>query len=219
MPFRLVFITNTGKVNSTSGSASNTHDIPATANAGDLCVVFDEIGGANGTYTHNVISGFTELKFTSGTPGSTMQGSIMAKILTASDVGTTVNGQSLNSTSSPRRRSVVLIFRPTKPILSFAAGAAFNGQTTTGTPTNQSVNAASATKPHLIVAMWGAHITVAVPASTPSMSSFDSGGNQGMYGGYALKNPGNTGNNYTISLADSGTNILMSGYITFTAST
>jgi hypothetical protein len=146
-----------------------------------------------------------------------MQGSISAKKLVSGDPGSTVLGQSVSgSSNSPRLRSVVMVFRPNVPFTSFAAGAAFSSSTGTGAPATQSVTSTGFARPWIGLIMWGNHTAVTTGrTSTPAAVQIQS--NAGMYGGYIIRNSTDSATNITaINMDDVGTNIMMSGAVTFT---
>jgi hypothetical protein len=137
-------VTELTHVADATGSNSDQVNVPGSAQAGDLAVMFDYAFDGVGGGTP---SGWTNAQAVSGSGGSAR---INYKVLESGDVGATVTG----FTSGTLRRQHVSVFRPDDEIdsVSHGSGGVYSG---TGDPPNQTVAASSQQTPVLVVAGMG----------------------------------------------------------------
>lgn len=127
--------------------------IPATAQAGDLAVLYQTAADSSAVPTDTLPSGFTSLGSVTGDYGSGFSlNSLSYKILTAGEPGTSITG----SSGSAGSRKLIAIFRPNVPINTVTTGTA-STEFTTGDPATQTILTGGAGVPQLVFAqVYGA---------------------------------------------------------------
>lgn len=198
----------------TSGtSTSASIAIPASAQAGDLAVVFDGSFNTNSasitavtpygwTTVVNDYSGY------GGDDGARLK--VNRKVLVSGDLST-----SPTFSTSTTNRKMILIFRPSKAIASVTASS-WNSELTSSDPSQQTVSASGQTAP-LIVMAWASANSASAPAFTDSPALTEVAMSQSDWSirvGYTVYNTGPQ--NHTIDVGDNGQNGLQSGYLSLT---
>jgi hypothetical protein len=123
-------------------SGSSTITIPATAQVGDIAVLFDtQALGSLATP-----SGWTQIANTN----STFEDVLSYRLLTAGNPGSSVTGMS----NTQYMNKIMLVFRPSTSISSVSITSLNNSGETSAQPTNQTV---SATTPSIIIGAIGAY--------------------------------------------------------------
>lgn len=179
-------------------STSSTVTIPATAQAGDVCYLFDLGRGIGSPPTSVVPAGFTSIYDDSETP---MRSIASFKVLGGGDPGATITGMNGNQSND----KVVLVFRPSRA--ASVSNASIATEVTNSNPTSQ-VIAAGAT-PGIALAAFGASAAVDPRSFTPAA---DGEVNSGLrfYVKYRIFNSGPEA--VTVDMDDEGTNALTSFY-------
>lgn len=192
-----------------TSAGTNTCTGPSTAQSGDLCICFEHVYG--GTYGGSTPTGYTELGYYAGAGHSTPRMRISGKVLISADVSAAVNGITMTLSAYGWRAMTLAIFRPTGPIVSFSAGAAFSSEGTSGEPVAQTISISGVTdRPVLSLYMGG----------TSFSSTYSYAGMTAPYTNvldtyaYQIKNTGESTSNITADMVDGGgNNGLMSGYV------
>jgi hypothetical protein len=179
---------------SSASSNSNNITIPATAQVGDVAVLFDMQ-----LNTGSVIpTGFTQISTNSTT---NFRINTSYKLLVAGDPGATISG--MNNTP----RKVMAVFRPNSPIQTVSP-VVLGNQNTTATPANQTLSGGTA--PTIYFAMYAksASTTPTRGWSVGTPTEISRVSTSGVYMKYLIYNttPAST----TISMTDAGTNGLVS---------
>lgn len=186
-----------------SGSGSDPSiELPGTPTAGDLCVIWSFYQWAD-TLAGGTPADFTRLGNNIGVSGHFSE--IAAKILVGGE--TTVTGYNADIDES----WIAATFHPSSPITGFAWNSP-NEQGTTGNPSAQTITAA--TPPIILLGAMGSSGTINPRTTDPTMDELTSGSDH--FGHYFIYNPGDTPVNHSYDMDDEGSNLLQSGYLTFT---
>jgi hypothetical protein len=195
--------TPTGLTFIASGSSQgSTVQIPTTARAGDIAILFD-----NSTTTTNTIpSGWTSI---AGGTTTGIRTNVSSKILTSGEVGSTITGMAGTT------RKVVLVFRDwatTSPTIAVSTPTV---QATTAAPTNQTITAGSGES--IYFGVYGrtgtTGITAALNQSNKTSTQVNSVSTSGVSVRYTIFNAGPNAighSNATVTMTDGGTNVLIS---------
>lgn len=188
-------------------SSGVTITVPAGVDNTDIAILWDCVGYSTPVTT--VPSGWTLLA--AGICSGRGNLIISYKILSSSDASSSVTGANGSSVEAKRMD----VFRLSAPIVG-ATPSTFNEQETTGNPSPQTVSAAAATAP-LIVIGGTLNDGSAGGSSLSSDVGFDNiyqvqyGGGDWMGAGYKIHN--GAGADHSVDMNDDGTNYLTSGYI------
>jgi hypothetical protein len=146
--------------------------IPATARLHDLAVLFDGArNGASVIPTKVIPTNWTEVADVSGSGATVSRGrlNISYKVLEASEPGSNITG--MDDTAELK---IMLIFRPTRPIVSVTPSTA-TGQVTDVNPTQQSISMAAAATPVIGLAHYFAANAIDPRTATPEMNEVTNG--------------------------------------------
>jgi hypothetical protein len=194
----------------TSGTSGGTSIlIPATAQAGDLCIYLDYARSSAAIPTAVVPSEFTPVTDNTSTNS---RAKVSFKVLTGSEVNTNVTGMAGNTNNN----KIVMIFRPNATIYGVTPGSV-NGQGTTVNPGAQTITVNSLTAPPVVLQIAHYCASGAVDPRTATGPTFSeiAGQTTSHYGKYNITNSG-TPTNGSIDQDDEGTNILQSFYLAIT---
>lgn len=185
------------------GGTTSTITIPTFA-VGDLCVVWNWY--RNAYSSGGVPSGFTGLQDNQVSGG----GIISAKILVGGE--TTVTGLA----GSAEQRWIAATFRPTVAISGFAWNDPAGASADTN-PAVQTINAAGATPPVILLGQMAAGSAVSPRTMSPALDELNNHAQTNHFAHYKIYNPGDTPADHTYDMDDEGNqNLLQSGYLTFT---
>ena len=196
--------TRSGILNSAVATAATTTIvIPATAEVGDIAVLFD----TSTTTTDVTPSGWTTINNATTTGIRT---NISYKVLTSGEPGSTITGMAGNA------RKILQVYRVwgnTAPTISLSTPGS---QATTATPTTQTITAGAAGAQSIYVAAYG--FTTTTPTRSFTQTGFTSTNptsisTNGIILSYTIRNTGAnaiTQANATITMTDGGTNTLQS---------
>jgi hypothetical protein len=120
----------------TTGTSSNSDKctIPAEAHAGDLAVLFDRSSGASIPDEVDP-SGWTKVR-TDTTTGAA-RSTVFYRVLTAGEPGQEITGMKSNTD-----KKAILVFRPSRTIISISVGSS-NGEGTVDAPAEQTITIAA----------------------------------------------------------------------------
>lgn len=182
-------------------SASSTITIPATAQAGDVAILYD-VANSGSTPTSVTPTGWTAVRSDSAT--FSRQNS-SAAILSASDAGATITGM----TGSNWVNKSLIVVRPNIPATAIVAAGA-NGEITASTPTDQTVSASAGSIPLVVVAGYTVNGTLGTLTFSPSQDATVS---NGIFQRLRYKIYNSTPADVTVGMADGGTNWMQSFYL------
>jgi hypothetical protein len=188
-------------------SGSNTVNIPATPQAGDICVYLQAAGGADSATSFNVPTGYTQMVLIEGGNIGAQAG---FKILTGGET------QVVTTTSGPDTEvaTFCLLFRPDTTIASTAYGTWNEAVSVNGI--SQSVNPSPQQAPLIMLALasvaGGGNFNFSVQSPAfDNTYGLDTGGCAYRLG-YTLYN--STPVTQSVSMGDEGTeNCLISGFL------
>lgn len=210
----LVPLDNTSKmlfIASATGSGTATSfslTVPATAQAGDLAI-YNLATDTTTSYTYPAGWTFLQSSFASSAAGATI-----AKILSASDVDSsvTITGDG----GSDPFAAVMLIFRGFQNFKFFTTKS-LNIESTSGNPTPQTVtSSADNGKTVLVIGSTSGRPTGQNGSFTTESPLFDATiTSASLVVGYKIYNKGDTVVNHTVDMNDVGQNILQSFYMIF----
>jgi hypothetical protein len=146
--------------------------VPASAAVGDLAVLLDSArNSASVIPTKAIPTDWTEVADVTGSGVTTTRGrsNISYKVLEAGEPGANVTG--MDDTAEGK---IVLIFRPSAPIVSVTPSTA-TGEITLGDPAQQSIAMAAAAAPVIGVAQWYGASAVDPRTASPAMSEVANG--------------------------------------------
>lgn len=186
--------------------------IPSSILKSDVALYLDVENTSTLTVPTNVVpTGFTSIgSYTvSGVTGGRVTCSY--KILAGTESGANLTGINPNTTSD----KIVLVFRPNTVVNTVTVNS-LNGQATTATPTNQSLNMSGATSSPVIgIATYAANGSVSTRGDSGGAMTEVSASSRA-YAKYVIYNSGTTPADSTISMSDGGLNCMTSFYLTFT---
>ncbi len=169
--------------------------IPASAQAGDVAILFDFAVNASGTPTLVVPTDWDD---SAATTGSTSRTQISKKILTGADPGATITG--LNGTSSNQK--VMFVFRPDVPANTITNFGWDIGDAT-GDPSDRVTSPAAQPVPLIVFGMAACPAsTAAFNSETPALTAKVSCSNADLIAGYKIYNSSPA--TQTIGMADLG---------------
>jgi hypothetical protein len=186
--------------------------IPSSAQAGDLCVVFDAASDSSSWTFQAPPTGFTNIKKAVGEAGFATYYfgyGVSYKILVAADVGASVN-----TTNKTDETAILFVFRPTRPIRQVRLST-WLGQITEGNPSSQAIAATDAAAPVIVLALnngsSGSGFSVASPAFDATVVQTD-GTSLQTRAGYKIYNANQV--DHTVDKADdTDGNMLVSGWL------
>jgi hypothetical protein len=189
-------------VDSAGSSSSATITIPATAQGGDVAILFD-INNTGGAGADVVPTGWT------GIIGDfdgvvTWRLRISYKILAPGDEGDSITG--LSSANSDK---IMFVFRGGTSITAVSAED-WVSDITSDNPASQTVNASGQTVPLIVFGMSG--VSINDPAFSTESPAFDDTVTQGdLLAGYKIYNSSPA--DHTIDMNDVSVNLLASGFL------
>ena len=199
-----------------SYSTTASHTIPSGSGlaAGDLAVMHCAAQGS-GAYTGAVPSGWTQIRYSRTTSGSSaVWGVIAYKVLSSGDIGSTLTGL---PAGGGNEGSTILYFRPSKPITTVSLVTGINrggDQATTATPADQAVDVNSANDPaYVAIVGYVANGTVTTRWTSVSMSEAVGRTAPYQFTKYKIYNIGATLEYITVTMADYGNNCLQSALL------
>jgi len=184
-----------------SSSQGSTVQIPSTARAGDIAILFDN----SLTTTNTIPSGWTSI---AGGTTTGIRTNVSRKILTSGEVGSTITGMAGTT------RKLVLVFRDwatTSPTIAVSTPTV---QATTSAPTNQTITAGSGES--IYFAVYGrttSSVGTALNQNNKSSVSINSVSTSGVNVRYNIFNAGPNAiahSNATVTMTDAGSNVLIS---------
>lgn len=211
-------VKNTGNpgfvlIANSSGSTSSI-TIPATAQAGDLCIILNGARQYTSVPTSVTPAGFTVVaEFTREDDNFRVRSILSAKKLAPGDPGSSLTG--MDATLSNQFEDwIVAVFRPTGSFNSFTANS-INGEGTGDDPAPQTITASgAATLPAFLFGAFYGGIDGNTDSATPAMSEI-TGSTDDIYLKYKLYGPGDTPADHTVDMDDEGSQVMSSGYLTF----
>jgi hypothetical protein len=192
--------------NFVSATTSTTSTIawPADRAAGDLAILVQGAGALNTPPTAVTPTGFTNIANTGASASAANRTMVDYKILTGSESG---NITGMNGSTN---RKNLFIYRPNSAITTLTISTV-NQQTTTGTPTNQTLSMSGLTGPYIGIAAYMSSGTITARGSTVTASREVTANSTTNYTKTFESNKADqTFGNSTISMADYGTNALVS---------
>lgn len=184
------------------GSNTSTITIPASAQAGDLAVMYDFALGTIFAPASAVPSGWTS---PIDEPASLMRGAVSYRILTSGNPGSTIAGMN----GAGRNRKIMRVLRGGSPVTSVTAGD-WTQDLSPGGVGPLTVTAAPAATPLIVIAFAASENDVDSFASSPAFDTVN--GVSVTRSGYKNYASG-TASNHTINSADRGdSNGLSAGY-------
>lgn len=205
-PFSLSFVTSVT-------STSSTITIPATAQVGDVVMLFDFGYITSTTAPTSVIpTGFTAFtkSASSQTTSPACRSVVSRKILVAGDPGSTITG--MNTTSMNK---LLVVYRPNATINTVTSGAQ-NGQATANAPTNQTLTLTSTEGTWFVgYAMYCSSGSITTRGSSTTETRELNVGTTMYVKLFENLNGTTTFADSTISMADYGSNILNSDALSF----
>lgn len=183
--------------------------IPASAQAGDLAIIFSSATGLSIAKEFPV--DFTEIREDHDVDDHRMVSGY--KILNSADIGSTKTGM-----NDSLEGMGVLVFRPNRSITTVTVSGV-NGQATIATPSDQVLTMASVSAPVIGVAFRAATATVDLANQTqPDVMTHvfvpGPGGGYDAYMSYVVYNPGSNPVDVTVSMLDEGDNAMQSWVVT-----
>jgi hypothetical protein len=193
----------------TTANATTTVTVP-TLVAGDIIIIFDRTRNGNTVIPTAVTpSGYTNI-YNFGAASATIGYRVMIhwKTAVSGDSGATVTG--VNAAASNK---IALVYRFNQA-LTTATYTSTGAQATDNAPTNQSLNLASVTGPYVAISHYGG---TGSPTHTPTagMTRFYSPTTAARTNIWESTSSSVSFSNQTITLTDGGSQVLTSGYITF----
>jgi hypothetical protein len=192
-----------------ANSASNTITIPASAQAGDVAILFDFAVRGQATEPTDVVpTGWTGIiTHTFSVAGPTSgRARISYKILAGGDPGASVTGM-----NSDVEDKVMLVFRGSQAISAVNA-AGWDLVTGTGNPSSQTVAASGGAAPLVVFGMADVNNgTAAFSTASPAFDATVANSDADMLAGYKIYNSAPA--DHTIDHNHTGSNALGSGYL------
>jgi hypothetical protein len=188
-------------VASTTSSGSSTIILSASAAVGDVAILFDK----SETLTDTIPSGWTS-NTSLRTLGSTIRQNISWIFVTSGMPGSTITGM----TTGGAGRKIMLVFRPNTTATTITVGG-ISAQTSSTAPTTQTLTGGTA--PMIYLAAYGADQSVNSTTWTGGTSTSVLSGSS-FVSRYLVYN--STPTNASISMPDSGINIMQSFYMMLT---
>jgi hypothetical protein len=188
---------NAGQV---TGTAS-TITIPSNSKIGDLALLFD----MSTTVTDTIPSGWTSI---SGVTTSGIRTNISRKTLESGDIGATITGMAGTT------RKILFVFRPNGPGSTLTVSTP-TSEATTATPSNQTVTAGDSPGTTPVISFWCGGSTGSPTVTLAGTTLVNSISGSGVAVRYRQWNQGQTPENQTASMSDSGTNTFQSFFIRF----
>jgi hypothetical protein len=184
--------------------------VPATAAIGDFAILFDR----SGSTTDTTPSGWTQIN---GVTTSGIRSNISYKKLVSGDPGASITGMG----NAPSK--LLMIFRSNTGTFTTASFSSVSNQATTAAPTAQTVVVSGQATPNLVFAHYASNGAVTSRGFTgytwndPVAGQELQGGSTTQYVKWYLLNKNNDDqtSNFTISMADNGTNTLQSFRVSF----
>lgn len=204
-------------VSSSGSTNANSLTIPATAQAGDIAVIADNINTAG---TTTAPSGWTLIRSDSVSSNITLTS--YYKVLASNEPGSTVTSP---DTSTTDHFMLCTVFRPNSG--SVISGVTLNsdsGEATTGDPTIKTSSMSGAVTPtigFIVFAQRGSNnagMSIATtPAGDGSATTLDESSRVVLRTYYKIYNSGSTPANMTGDLNDSGAQAVQAWHLTFTS--
>lgn len=189
----------------TADTSLSTITIPATAQDGDIAVLYDYAQNSSGTPSLVTPAGWANR--VDDTLSTTLRVAVATKILTGADAGASITG--MNGTFGNRK--MMLVFRPDAPITT-ASYSTFNSEFTAGNPAAQVVAAAGQSPPLIVLGGCGHDASPAFTTASPAFDAVIVPAHGFFRMGYKLYSSAPA--DHTIDMADLGSqNSLWSGYI------
>lgn len=211
------FIDDASAVNSSSyvapaSSTGATITIPASAQAGDVAVLYD-VAGSSVTPSLVTPPGWLNRVNRVNTDLSNTRLAVHTKILSSGDPGSVITGMSGDS----RNDKIMVVFRP-DAVISNMAASAFTDEFTNSAPSSQIIAASGASPPIIVLGGCGVYnATAAFSTASPAFDAQIASTNGRLRIGYKLYNAGSTPADHTIGMNDLGSgNSLWGGYLTLT---
>jgi hypothetical protein len=186
---------------SSVSSQGTTIQVPNTVREGDIAILFD-----NSLSTTLVVpSNWTQIS-TGSTTG--IRTTVSRKILTSSDVGSTVTGMAGTT------RKLMLIFRDWSTTTPTITTSTPSVQATTATPSNQTIVAGSGQSLYFgVYGRTASTVSTALNQSNKTSNAVNSVSTSGVTVRYNIFNTGVNAiahSNATVTMSDAGTNVLIS---------
>lgn len=194
-PYALSFVAS-------ATSTSSTITIPASAQAGDVAILYDVAYNFSGVPTSVTPTGWTAIRSDSG---SVSRQNSSAKVLVAADASASITGM----TGTSWVNKTLIVVRPNVPAQSFVAAGA-NGEITAGTPTNQSVTASAGSAPLIVVAGYTITGSFGTVTFSPTQDATITNGTDQQLR-YKIYNSAPA--DVTVGMSDAGINWMQSFYL------
>lgn len=200
-----------------AGVDANTITIPASAQAGDIAVLFDAAADSAAFTINTTISGWTKVISEyalnpGGAGGSAQHQQVFVKVLSAGEPGTSITGSSVTTAPGGRRKAMA-VFRRSTSISSFT----FSGYTfeyNASAPANRTITSSSGTAPVIAIALYRIGGSANGFTFTPTQDGAQNGGADTALMRWKLFNT--SPSNITIGMGDGGFNYLGGFYLTLT---
>jgi hypothetical protein len=219
-PFRMNTIGRTGSttyftyVGAGESTLSTTVIFPAGIQSGDIAFMFDTQASSNTTVPTTVTpSGWTNI--TTAITNSTLQATrtcLSYKVCAGTESSTSVTGMTAGSLRGEKK---IVVYRPSSAITAVTPST-ITSQATTSAPTNQTLTMATGVTAPFIGFAWyfsSGGITTRGSTTTPTR---EIGLARGWLKTFEANKTGQTFANSTISMADYGTNVLVSFKVSLT---
>lgn len=198
----------------TTTSATNSHVISSSAQAGDIAVLHcTAIIPLSGGSWAGSVGGFTTVVDTqSGTGLLDVRNVVAYKVLVSGDIGATLSNTP-NGGGSAVGASGIAYFRPSKPISTVTDIGTGGAQFTNSAPTSQTIDVTTDNDPtYILFATYHSQNNVTRTSSgggTFSEIAIKNETNWRAYSRYLINNVGDTLFNITVSMTDGGNDNMM----------
>lgn len=182
-------------------STASTITIPASAQEGDVAILYD-VANSGSTPTSVTPTGWTSIR---SDAGSISRQNSSAKVLVAADAGASITGMS----GTNWENKTLIVVRPNVPARSFVAAGA-NGETTSGTPANQTVTASAGSAPLIVVAGYTISGSFGTLTFSPTQDATVSNGS---FQRLRYKIYNSAPADVTVGMSDAGLNWMQSFYL------
>jgi len=197
-------VTYVGTAESTGANIT----IPATAQSGDIAVLYDAALNSSGSPTLVTPAGWTNK--VNSTLVTNYRAAVCVKVLDGSDAGMSITGMSGTSENSKQ----MLVFRPAT-VAGSVTFSTFNTEYSSGNPSAQVAAASGQTPPVIVLGGCGTRGTPVFSSVSPAFDAQVTPSHGRLRMGYKIYDIGGTPADHTVDMNDLGNpNHLWSGYVT-----
>lgn len=195
-PYALSFVAS-----ATSESVGIT--IPASAQPGDVAILYDVASNSSSLPTSVTPSGWTAIRNDAGTVS---RQNSSAKILVSGDAGSSVSGMN----GGLWENKCLIVLRPNVPANAFTVAGA-NGEISTSAPANQTVTASAGATPLVVVAGYTVNNSFGTVTFSPTQDATVSNTSGFQQLRYKIYNSAPA--DVTVGMTDGGVNWMQSFYL------